>query len=293
MNTSLLNKFSYLILLIVISYPAIAFCSGWIQPEGWDIPLGIDSSLTAYDAARFLFPDGDLDEDDNFVLKHEKVLRIPGTTRERSVLPEGAKLQPPSVIRIMGQGRKYIVLLWEGTRPAGFSDRVFSESVSVLGIFPEGSAEPTDVAEVKTDQLTFFGEGPLLRIGEDDGFTIVNHHANAGQPYYTTTLYHIRDGRLRQIAEVSTLGQMEGCEKAFCEEVRWRIDTAGQKNYPRIIATIELIRAPKEYQDGCEIKSEEKREIFEDIYNWDSAKARYVRSGGSIDRLNKWNDAHL
>lgn len=261
-------------------------------PEGWKIPLGKDSPLTALDAAGMLFGKGDL-ENSLFILKEEKTLPIPGTSEDESVLPEGSTLEAPSALNIQSQGKSYVVFLWEGTRSQGDSDTSYAEKVSVLGVFPQNSSVPTDAADVKSDQLTFFGEGALLKLGSDDAFTLINHHANAGQPYYANTLYHIFNGKLSRIAEIFTLGVMSGGADSFREELQWKVKPGSQGAHPDVIASVLLVHAPAEYQEEGEEKQKETRETFEETYTWKNSKACYVDSGGNMDRLEAWNEQHM
>ena len=295
-----MNKFCVIIIFIFVLPVCHAAtivnncCNADTTIEGWDTPLCKGCKVTPYTAAQFIFPGSDFNDEGDFVLKQEKILRIPGTTKERSILPAGTKLNNPVSYKVKSGNRDYYLLLCDGIRPEGYSDRVNNEEVAVLGVFPDGSVEPTDIAEVKSDKLTFIGERPFLKIGSDDGFTIINHHANAGQAYYNISLYHIKDGRLRRIAEEFTLTQSSGCDKSFKEELHWIVSEKEIVNgYPKITAEIDLIRSPAEFLDGCEKRSSTKKDKYIDIYTWDIQKAKYINSGGNIKSLDKWNEKHF
>ena len=96
-------------------------------------------------------------------------------------------------------------------------DAVPGGGAAVLAVFPEGSSEPQDVAEVKSDVLCFLGEQPLLAIGPDDSFTVVNHHFNSNQSYLDTARYHVHGGRLRLVDAVFTLSVQGVCDQSFRE----------------------------------------------------------------------------
>jgi hypothetical protein len=218
---------------------------------------------------------------------------MPGTTRERALLPAGTHLSSPRTRTVRAAGATYLVVLWDAERPSDDAAGGFGDGAAVLAVFPEGSRTPTDVAEVKTDQLTFFGDEPFVALGPDEGFTIVNHHANAGQPYTDTGLFHVHHGRLRRIAAVLTLSTLSGCAAAFRESLRWRTEPTGGE-YPRIVATVDLVRAPAEDQEGCDgPRAGERREHFDDTFEWDAAKQAYVRRGGTLDRLARWNESRM
>jgi hypothetical protein len=74
----------------------------------WDARVG---KATALDITRRLFPGGDSDDDDTYALGQQKVLRIPGTSKERSILPKGSHLHPPTVVPVRGQGKRFFVLM--------------------------------------------------------------------------------------------------------------------------------------------------------------------------------------
>lgn len=256
---------------------------------GWNMPLCNGRGKTILDAARFLFPGGTLNELNEYVTAKQKTLRIPGATKERTVLPKGTALSIPSRIFVKSETKNYTVVLWEGVIPGSGTDKPYGNLIAALGIFPEGSAEPTDVAEVKTDQFTYFGADSLLELGEEEAFTIVNHHANAGQPYYSSDQYYIRAGRLSLIGSVSTLGCMSGCADSFREDVEWITDSLSNENHPDITVVVDLVHAPEEYMNDCDENVEESTESFREVYRWDSGKFKYVKTGGNMERLDKWN----
>jgi hypothetical protein len=275
----------------------LVFTATWLgaavaagAPQGWDWPMA--NNATAYDAARRVFPGAEKDQAGSLTLKRDKLLRMPGTSKARADLPEGTRMETPSAIAVRSQGKQFTVLLWNGTRPEPSEDGGFAEGVAVLAVFPAGSVEPTDVAEVKTDRETFFGEPPLLALGAEEGFTLVNAHLNAGQEYAATTLFHLRDGRLRRIADAFTLGSAGGCENSFRENLRWRAEPDGD-NPPRVIATVDLIHNPEGDGEDCGRTAKPRTEQFQDSYRWDSGKGQYRHEKGNSERLDKWNESHM
>ena len=101
----------------------------------------------------------------------------------------------------------------------------------------------------------------------------------------------LRGGRLRRIAEVATLGQLGGpCAQTFLERVGWAAGPGANK--PTVKVTVTLTHAPRETRGQCSGKpAAERVEQFADAYRWDAARDRYVRMGGSLGALDKWNDA--
>jgi hypothetical protein len=260
------------------------------MPHGWKTPMGPKG--TAYEAARRIFPGATLDDQDKLVLDADKTLRMPGTTRRRAELPEGTTLDSPWFpLTIRSQGKTFTVLLWEGERPANSENGGMGPSVAVAAVFPQGSIEPTDVAELKQDRDTTLGE--VIKLGEEDAFIVRNTHGNSGQFYTLTDLYHLRDGRLRRIDTILTLTNNCCCANAFGEGLSWRTEPDGA-NPPRIIATVTLNHAPKEFTDGCDRKLKPRTEIFESTYRWDATKGQYRDAGSNdFERLDKWNVRHM
>lgn len=283
-------RFRHYILAIVLILAGLAMAAGIELPPGWDTPMGLKGD--AYDAARRIFPGASRNREDQLLLARDKALRMPGTSKKRADLPAGTVLSAPGFpLSVRSQGKKYMVLLWEGVRPEDSEDGGFGSEVAVLAVFPEGSIEPTDVAEVKQDRFTSLGQ--LVSLGDEDAFVVSSTHSNSGQGYALTDLFHLRDGRLRRIAgSIFTLSNNAGCSKSFEETLRWRTEPDGS-NPPRIVATVDLIHSPGDFTKDCRPRPKAITETFENNYRWDAAKAMYRDAGGSLDRLYKWNERNL
>lgn len=275
-----------LLRVIALSCLLVPLTAGTVMPVP-TTPLGPARTQATFAEART--------DSDGWVLTRDKVLRMPGTTRERALLPAGTRLTLDAQWPVRADGVVYDVLLWHGVRPdlpdGSSPDGGFQQDVTVLAVFPAGQTAPQDVAEVQTDRLTFRGNPPLIALGSEDAFTLVNHHANAGQPYAAESLFHLRGGRLRRIAEVATLGQLGGpCAQTFLERVGWAAGPGANK--PTVKVTVTLTHAPRETREQCTGKpAAERVEQFADEYRWDAARDRYVRVGGTLGALDKWNEA--
>lgn len=246
----------------------------------------------ADERARQAFGAGQAAPDGGWTLAQEKVLRLPGTSRERARLPAGTTLRLATTLQVQEAGRLHEVQLWAGQRPGGESDGGFGGEVAVLAVFAAGQAAPIDVAEVKTDRFTGFPSAPLLKLtAADDAFVLHNTHHNAGQPYTAASLFHLRQGRLRRIAEVDLLGELSGCAKAFDESLEW-LTEPDMATLPIVVARVTLVHAPRASTGGCEgRRPAERREVFEGRWRWDSAKGQYRDQGGTLERLDRWNDS--
>ncbi len=61
---------------------------------------------------------------------------------------------------------------------------------------------------------------------------------------------------------------------------------------PIDVARVPLVHAPRASTGGCDGRlPPERREVFEDRWRWDGTKGRYLRLGGTLDRLERWNDS--
>lgn len=256
------------------------------EPGGWALSLGPGSAL---EAARRLFSGATQEADGSLVLAHDRLLRLPGTSKTRAQLPAGTRLSAPTALRVRSEGRPYTLLMWEGVRPDASGDGGFGEEVAVLAVLPEGSLDASDVAEVKGDRDTYLDQGPVL--GSEDAFTVLNAHHNSSQGYASTDLFHLRDGRLRRIASVFTLSSLINCQDAFQEDLQWRVEPDGD-GPPRILAQLTLTHAPALMRSGCDRMPRTRNEHFEDRYRWNAAQKRYLHEGGNSDRLDRWNDQH-
>ncbi|OQX17127.1 MAG: hypothetical protein BWK76_10570 [Desulfobulbaceae bacterium A2] len=270
---------------VALASETVEICTDW--------KASIGAGGTAFDAARQIFRSATLDQDNRLVLEQDKVLRMPGTSKNRAELPAGTTLSGIWFsFTVRSQGKNYTVVLWNGERPESTDQGGWGEGVAVLAVFPEGSIEPTDVAEVKQDHSTSPGER-LVRLGDEDAFEILNGHTNAGQGYRLTDLFHLHNGRLRRIASgIFTLTANAGCSQgSFDETLRWFTDGDGA-NPPRIVATVELVHAPRDFVDDCQPALRTWSETFQATYRWDTAKGRYLEAGGTLDRLLQWNENH-
>lgn len=263
----------------VVAVATLAWCAAAVA-------AAVDDRVAQVFGAGAAGPDG------AWTLSREKVLRRPGTRRERTVLPAGTTVRLSQALAVNEGGRPHDVLLWDARLPDAGADGGFNGEAAVLAVFAAGHAAPIDVAEVKADRFTSFPDRPLLKLSAlDDAFAVHNTHANAGQPYTSASLFHLRQGRLRRIAEIDLLGELSGCARAFDEVLDWRTEPA-MAPLPVIVARVTLTHAPRASTAGCEgRRPPERRETFEERWRWDAARGQYVSVGGTLQRLQRWNDS--
>lgn len=245
----------------------------------------VDARVTEVFGAGVAGPDG------TWTLSREKVLRQPGTSRERTALPAGTTVRLSQALRVHEGGRPHDVLLWDARMPRDASDGGFNGEAAVVAVFAAGRTAPIDVADVKTDRDTSFPERALLKLSAlDDAFAVHNTHANAGQPYTSASLFHLRQGRLRRIAVVDLLGEMSGCARAFDEILDWQTEP-DLAPLPVIVARVTLVHAPRGSTGSCDGRPPpERRETFEGRWRWDAPRGQYVSQRGTLERLERWND---
>ena len=149
------------------------------------------------------------------------------------------------------------------------------------------------MAEVKTDRMTYFAEPAVRPLGaQDDVFDLVNHHANAGQPYAEHSLYHLRGGRLRRIVQVDLLGEFSGCAKSFEQAIAWRTEPDAIQPLPRLVAEVTVQLAPLIHTEQCRPRPAPRRQVYSARFRWDAAADRYrAEPGGTLDKLARWNEA--
>lgn len=274
-----------LLLAVAAAWPCAH--SALAAAAGFELPAAL---ITA--RAQQVF--GPLQHDtDGTAMREARRLRLPGTSRERADLPAGTRLRLAAAHRVRENGRPHDVMLWHGDRPEGAEGGGFGDQVAVLAVFRAGEAAPIDVAEVQTDRMTYFAEPAVRSLGaQDDLFDLVNHHANAGQPYAEHSLYHLRGGRLRRIVQVDLLGEFSGCAKAFEQTITWRTEPDAAQPLPRIVAEVTVQLAPKIRTAECHPRPPARQQVYSARFRWDAAADRYrAEPGGTLDKLARWNES--
>jgi hypothetical protein len=221
------------------------------------------------------------------VTASDKVLRRPGS-KERTTVPAESGLESFEAIWVRGDGRRYLVMFWTAKTEA---TEVPGHDACILAVFPQGSAEPQDVAEVKTDMFCTLGQDPLPSLGPDDAFSVLNHHSNSNQSYLDTTLFHIHQGRLRVAASVFTLSVRGLCQDSFQEALTWRGEPRDGSPYPRLLATVTLTSGPQgDERSGCpQGQRANRQKVFTGVFAWDKAKERYLAQGKGLEALDRFN----
>ena len=235
----------------------------------WRTSLG--GNWTAADGAAHLFRHGHLDAD-HFVVSDDKLLRKPDSTTDRTTIPANTRLKAPQEQKIRSEGKLYHLLYWGDSENSDFS---------ILAIFPDGSPDPIDVADVKGDRETYFGSP--LSVGNEDIFAITNAHLSAGEDYHAESMFRLRRGRLSLVARVFT-GSRGLCPR-YAEVLQWKVKPSAGSAMATLIAAVDLVTNPKDgLPSDCkeQSKTKESHHLFEESYQWDATKDHYVDSGGSF-----------
>lgn len=248
-------------------------------------PVQAGSKITYRKLVDAVFKGVKATESGDLVTTDEKVLRQIGS-KERTVLPAAALLTDIKVLRVRGDGKRYIVLAIKAEANVGWG------GAFVLADFPEGSAEPQDMADLQGDRFCSLDEKGVA-LGPDDGFFIENTHSNSGQAYNITDLYHIHGGRLRQIDSIFTLTNRGMCEDSE-ESLVWKTEADSESPYPKIVATVTLIKKPSEDRaPECPKRKPPTTEVYSETYRWDKAADRYSGVGTGLEKLKKYNEQNL
>lgn len=255
-----------------------------------EVPLAQDSGVTYQKLVAGVFKGVSRDAaTGELVTAADKTLRRLGE-KERTVVPAGTGLSEFSAFRVRGDNRTYIVLLLAAA--AAESD-IPGGGAAVLAVFPEGSAEPQDVADVKLDRSC--SRGLVFSLGNDDAFEISNSHHNSSQGYLITTLLHIRGGRFRKIAEVLTLSVNSGeCKTSFTEDIAWSTEPEAGGPYPAVVAKVTLTTGAPE-GGTCTSAGKFRRSIktYSETYRWSSAKERFIPDGKGFKELDRFNQRNF
>jgi hypothetical protein len=217
----------------------------------------------------------------------KKVLRREGE-KERTVVPAGTPFSSFQTLWVRGDNQRYLLLFWSAE--GEFSD-VPGGGASILAVFPEGSFDPTDVADLKTDMFCSFAEEPILSLGPDDAFRVDNTHGNSNQAYLDSALFHIRGGRICLIDSVLTLSVRGLCIDSFREELAWSAEEDPGRPCAKVIATVALTRGPDEEEEvECDLPEGSTRtKVFKEITRWDSNRKRYGPPDGRLGELDAFN----
>lgn len=210
---------------------------------------------------------------------------------ERTVVPEGSPVSSVEAVWARGDGKRYVVLLI-GVK----SDEipVPGGGATLLAAFPEGSAEPQDVADVKEDVFCSFDEPATIALGPDDGVLVSSSHHNSSQGYQQSALYHVKGGRLRKVDSIFTLRARGACGSSFEEELTWKAQPEKGTPYPTVVASVTLTPTKAEPEEQCEgTENPIGPETFSAIYRFDDATGRYELAGGNMEKLERFNMDNL
>jgi hypothetical protein len=275
--------------LAAVTFPAQAQSAE--SSESFSAPVAKGSPITYEKLLQSVFKGArEKENSDTLVTASEKVLRRVGT-KERTALPAGTPLTSLNVLHVRGDGKRYLILLCEAESDA---TEVVGGGAAILAVFPEGSTEAQDVADVKEDRWCYFPDGPLLALGPDDAFTVLNTHSNSDQTYWIRSIFHVRERRLRLIDSCLTLDVRGTCQESFQEALAVRAEPDPGSPYPKVVATITLTKGPREEEaaDCPKPKAKAVPKVYTEICRWDKAAGRYVSDKG-FEAIDKFNMDHM
>jgi len=251
----------------------------------------LDADYTSGAKASYLqlllkvFPGATRTDERELTLAQNKELRRPGT-KERSSLPAGARLTGFDARWIRADGRRNLLLSFSASGADAFEP-------FIVMVVPEGASEPQDVADFSADRMTWMND-QWLDLGQDDAFIVSAAHHNSGQGYLIESVFHIREGRFRAVADLFTLNVNGGCQNLFTETTAWSTEPVPASSHARVrVAVTRKVGPAAEERKECGSRAKSRVETYRGSWTWNAARNAYVSEGkddlarlGAINRKN-------
>ncbi len=146
-----------------------------------------------------------------------------------------------------------------------------------------------DLVDIRADRFNGFWENtPLLNLSPATQACMIYHsHHNSNQGYLIYRLLFVRQDRLEEILQVSTLSQQALCN-TFKSTANFRLQPDPARPYPRLMATVTLTMQPD--PPDCHPRQRGSTRTFSEIWRWQPARQRYQDVSGNLNRLYKLYD---
>ena len=161
---------------------------------------------------------------------------------------------------------------------------------SLLALFQLSPAPKLlDLVDIRADRFNGFWENaPLLNLTPATQACMLYHsHHNSNQGYLIYRLLFVRQSRLEEILQVSTLSQQAFCN-TFKSTANFRLHPDSGRPYPRVVATVTLIMQPD--PPDCRPRQHGYTRTFSEIWRWQPARQHYQDVSGNLNRLYKLYD---
>ncbi len=277
--------------LLTLAAPALAAKPNLIDVSKLDQTVAPKSALTYFQLLQLIFtglekpPEGAIDA----VAPDSVPVRHIDEEYEKQPLYGPLTFQVVSGLPYRAQNRRLFLLHLDvlGESPAEPGP---VPEYSLLALFQLAPAPKLlDLVDIRADHFNGFRESaPLLNLTPATQAVLLCHsHHNSNQGYLIYRLLFVRQSRLEEILQVSTLSQQARCTTfASCASFRLRPDPA--RPYPKIAAKVTLTMQPD--PPDCHPRQRGYTCIFRETWRWQPGRQRYRDVSGNLNRLYKLYD---
>jgi hypothetical protein len=259
-----------------------------------DQPLAPGSALTWFQLLAQIFPglEKPLADALDAVAPATVPVRHLDRDYETRTLSGPLKFQVVSGLPYKAQNRRLFLLHLDllGQTPGDQGPVV--KAYSLLALFQLGPVPNLlDLVDLRADRFNgFWSAAPLLHLIPATQAVLVYHsHHNSNQGYLIQRLLFVRDRRLEEIAQVSTLSQQARC-LTFTSTATFRLRPDPARAYPRVVAAVTLTIQPD--PPDCRPRRPGSTRHFRATWRWQPARQQYQKVSGSLNQLyqlyDKW-----
>jgi hypothetical protein len=278
--------------LLCLAAPALAARPSLIDVGKLDQPLAPGSTLTWFQLLKHIFPG--LEKPPEGAIEAVAATTVPVRHLDRDYedqpLSGPLKFQVVSGLPYKAQNRRLFLLHLDllGQTPGDQGPTV--EEYSLLALFQlDPAPRLLDLVDIRADRFNgFWSEAPLLHLTPATQAVMIYHsHHNSNQGYLIRRLLFVRDRRLEEILQISTLSQQARC-LTFTSTAAFRLLSDPARLYPRVAATVTLTIKPD--PPDCRPRRPGSTRRFRETWRWQPAKQQYQEVAGNLHRLYKLYD---
>lgn len=169
----------------------------------------------------------------------------------------------------------------------------FSGSGSLVALFDAGpSPRLLDLVDVQTDRECDFGwGGRSSRLGaRAQSFLATNAHHNSSQGYHAYSVLYVHGGRIRELASIGLLS-WGTAESDVVEKVQFRVVPRRGRPFGDFVVTVTVDRRPRSV-DGAPARFRRSVRTYREVYRWRGPGKGYVDAGGTLDVVERLNEAN-
>jgi hypothetical protein len=277
--------------LLGLAAPALAVKPGFITAGRLDQPLAPGAAVTWFQLLQHLFPD--LEKPSEGAIDVVAAATVPvrhlDQDYETRPLAGPLKFQVVSGLPYKAQNRRLFLLHLDllGESPA---EPGSVAEYSLLALFQlDPAPRLLDLVDIRADRFNgFWSDAPLLNLTPATQACLIYHsHHNSNQGYLIQRLLFVRQDRLEEIAQVSTLSQQSHC-LTFTSTTKFSLQPDPARAYPRVTAAVTL--AIKPAPPDCRPRQPGSTRRFRATWRWHPAKQQYQEIGGNLKQLYRLYD---